>query len=827
MKLAKASLLFGAALAATTVSVIPTDALAQDAKPETNSRYAIEEVIVSARRVEEGLQEAPIAVTAITALELESRGALDIVDFADAAPNVSFQTNGAISGFGAAPRVSIRGVGQSEFVINSDPSVGVYADGVYLGRTLGSVLDLVDVERVEALRGPQGTLFGRNSIGGAVNIISKKPVVGAESTGYVNAAIGETGYTLLRGSANLPLGDDAAMRISAMKRDRDGFVPALQYDDLDLGAEDVLGLRAAFRWQPSDQLTIDLDGDYSTRSDSAATFIPVLFGDLGAGESDLDISGTGNQVRGPSSSVFARRYNLEPFAPPLSPNVAALGVVSTNPMCSDPAFRDTSLDCLGQAYAASRDGTNQGWFDASGNLIKPDDQSLEAYGVSGRVTYEGENFTINSISSWREFDSSFLNGSPAAIYVATNDNETFTQEQFSQEFTVNAAISDRLELLAGVFYQEETGTQTVVTVFPLAPPAGNNDPDFLPLNGIEDRIIDNSSTAIFGQLSFDITDSLALTAGARYTNDEKDVLIETQEDSFGVISSSITGNQDIKETNFLVNLAYQVSDDALVYGQFSDGFKNGGFPSRFPPGTTLSFEEVSFGPEFVDSIEVGLKVTLLDGALRANLALFRSDYTDQQLSGAIPDPGTGGTTTVIQNFGESQIQGFELEANYLVNDNFRVDMSLGYLDTELTAISALGGVSVQNDGTNLRREVTADDGIELPFAPELQLNVGANYSLYLRNGAELRNRIDVLYEAEQFASIANYDFGRVPSTTRVNYLLTYVSDAPWEIGIGARNLFDAEDISNAVLNTGPQAAGYHVLRRGREAFVQFKYNFDP
>ena len=137
---------------------------------ETTSRYALEEVIITARRKEEGLQNAAIAVTALTAIELENRAAVDVIDFADVAPNVNFKAGGNISGFGAAPVVTIRGVGQSDFVINTDPAVGIYTDGVYLGRSIGSVLDLVDVERVEALRGPQGTLFGRNSIGGAITV---------------------------------------------------------------------------------------------------------------------------------------------------------------------------------------------------------------------------------------------------------------------------------------------------------------------------------------------------------------------------------------------------------------------------------------------------------------------------------------------------------------------------------------------------------------------------------------------------------------------------------------------------------------------------------
>ena len=254
-------------------------AFAQQEDGSSTSRYALEEIVVTARRTEEGLQDAPLAVTALSGADLENRSAVDVIDFADVAPNVNFKSGGNISGFGAAPVVTIRGVGQSDFVINTDPAVGIYTDGVYLGRSIGSVLDLVDVERVEALRGPQGTLFGRNSIGGAINVIAKKPDPSAGLDGYASASGGENGYVLLRGSLNIPLSETSAFRGSVVHRERDGYIEALQYDDVDLGEENVTAFRGALRWEPTDTFTLDIDGDFSSRNDSGAPNIPVLFGD--------------------------------------------------------------------------------------------------------------------------------------------------------------------------------------------------------------------------------------------------------------------------------------------------------------------------------------------------------------------------------------------------------------------------------------------------------------------------------------------------------------------------------------------------------------------
>ena len=805
---------------------------------ETTSRYALEEVIITARRKEEGLQNAAIAVTALTAIELENRAAVDVIDFADVAPNVNFKAGGNISGFGAAPVVTIRGVGQSDFVINTDPAVGIYTDGVYLGRSIGSVLDLVDVERVEALRGPQGTLFGRNSIGGAINVIAKKPDPSAGLNGYASAAAGEDGYVLLRGSANIPLGDTLAFRGSVVHRERDGFINALQYDDLQLGAENVTAVRGALRWEPTNNLTLDLDGDFSSRNDSPAPNIPVLFGDLGVNETNLTISGVGDEAPGLSSSLFARRFNGEPFQgpPPLALNPGtpirdefiALGFLPpANINCADPAIRDTSPFCLGNFYAGSAEGgTNQVYFDGDGNIITPN-QELDAYGASGRLTYEHELFTLKSITSFRGFDSSFFNSSPAPIFIASNNNELFDVDQFSQEITLEGTfLNDRLEWIVGGFYFQEDGNEVVRTVFPLAPPSVNISRDVLPTGALEDREIDNQSVGGFGQLAFNITDTLTLTGGVRVTNETKDVLIDVTTVDLAGQTNVLTfeDSLDITEPNFLVNLSWEATDDTLLYAQFSDGFRSGGFPARTPPGVNPAFfEDLVFDPEFVDSWEIGLKTTLFDGAVRANLALFRSEYTDQQLNATADNPVTGPVLTVA-NLADSIIQGVELEANWLVTDNFRIDASVGYLDAELDEITAEGGVIIFNDNSNIRRDITDADDIELPNSPTWQLNVGANYSLHTKFG-EFRNRFDVIHESSQNTTIANYDFTQIPSTTRLNYFLTYLPTDNIEVTLGARNLTDDVDIIGAALATGPGAVGSNVFRRGREAFLQLKYNF--
>ena len=314
--------------------------------------------------------------------------------------------------------------------------------------------------------------------------------------------------------------------------------------------------------------------------------------------------------------------------------------------------------------------------------------------------------------------------------------------------------------------------------------------------------------------------------GGRSTDESKYVFIEaTTFPAGGPSVNELEGTADANETSFLVNLAWSFSDNSMTYLQFSDGFRNGGFPARTPAGFTV-FQEARYDEEFVDSWELGLKTTALDGKLRANIALFSSEYTDMQINATVFDPALGNNVGTIQNVGDSSIRGLELELNYLVNDNFRLDASIGMLDTELDSISTDNGEFILNNGNNMQKTITKSSGVELPHAPELQANLGANFSFFVGNGGEIRNRLDYFYEAEQYSSIGNYKQGLIPSTSRVNYTVSYIPDsAKWEATLGVRNLTDEEDILNTAIETGPRAGVYHVHGRGREAYVQFKYSF--
>ena len=803
-------------LTAALLQVSSGSALAQES---TASRFALEEVMVTARKVEEGLQNAPIAVSAYTGQELENRGAVDVTDIAAASPNVHFQTGGATSGMSAAPTVFIRGIGQSDFNVNNDPAVGMYVDGVYLGRVVGSLTDLLDLERAEVLRGPQGTLFGRNSIGGAINLITKKPDPGAPFEGDVMVAAGENDYVFLKGAANMPISDQVAARVSAFYREREGYVKAEQYSNLELGGEEVWGLRGALRFDVSDDLTIDIAADWSERSDPPAAVMPIQLG-------NVSLNPGSGSVPGDDRSTFASAYRFNtglahPAGAPIPPPNPAW-ISTDTATCSNFYLVDTSLACHGNAHILAGDRVNSVWVNKSGEKITPE-QELDVGGLSLVFNWDIGIGTLTSTSAYREMDASFNNDNDFTPYIIfQNLNDEFSQDQFSQELQLAGPVTDKLDYIAGVYYFQEDALQTVSLVSPLLPPAGAPPAaPTLPFFQTIDREADNSSTAVYGQITYSFTDALRLTTGVRYTENEKEIDLDLRRGDqaspwFQVQQSD---DQNIEETNFLVNLAYDLSDEIMIYGQFSDGFRDGGWPVRFPglPAGIPPLDTVEFGPEYVDAYELGIKSQWLDGTLRLNAAIFTTKYDDMQIQ--FSDPELNGAPNT-SNLGESTISGLEVEVNWAATDNLRFDAAIGYLDAELDSVE---GDILLSGADNTRTTITKDN--TLPYTPELQSSLGVNYSINLSSGAYIWSRVDWIYTDEQYYTIENSPRNMQDSYSVVNASVSYVTDSDaWELTLGARNLTD-EDYYTTSRTQADSSSVFSSLARPREVYLQARYRF--
>lgn len=838
----------GVVLGSLLMSFMATGALAeetkepiQSAEEETKKKghFDIEIISVTSRKLEEQLQDAPIAVSAFTGDDLKNRGAIDVTDVAAASPNVHFQTGGATSGMSAAPTVFIRGIGQSDFNINSDPAVGMYIDGIYLGRMVGSMTDLMDLERAEVLRGPQGTLFGRNSIGGAINLITNKPDPDGDLEGDLMLALGERNYRYIKGSMHIPLSDSVAARVGGFVRERDGYVDAAQYDDFKLGGEDVWGIRGSLRFNVSDDLSIDVAADWSQRRDPPAAVLPTQLGNVarnpGAGGNAGWVDWINGGKIGPppsgadrSTMPSAWRFNTG-FSTPagngagLPPPPNAAWVSPDLATCSGTSAQiNGSLDCFGNAHVLGGNNVNSVWYDKNGNKIEPE-QALDVGGISAIINLNTDLGALTFTSSYREMDASFNNDNDFTPFIIfQNLNDEFTQDQFSQEIQLAGAYNDNLKYIAGVYYFKENGKQTVLLLAPLLPPAGAPPAAAsLPLFQTNDRIVENISKAVYGQIIYDFTDSVHLTAGVRYTENDKSIelSLERPDKTSPWFTATDSAQVEVSETNTLLNLSWNVNDDVMVYGQITNGFRDGGWPVRFPglPSGLPELDNVGFGPEQVDAYELGIKSSWFDGDVRINAAVFSTSYEEMQIE--FSDASLNGAPNT-SNLGEASISGFEAEINYVASGNLRFDLSLGFLDAKLDNITAGNLISgADNSATTI---TTAN---ELPYTPEWQVGLGVNYTVDFDNGSYIRSRVDWIYTDDQFYTIENSPLNFQESYAIVNVNMSYVTpEEDWEFMLGAKNLTN-ESYATTARTQADSGSVFESVSRPREVYIQARYMF--
>ncbi|MCY4211016.1 MAG: TonB-dependent receptor, partial [Gammaproteobacteria bacterium] len=546
----------------------------------------IEEIVVTAQKREENLQDTPIAITAFTEEALAGRMINDISKLADFTPNVIFDTTAPISGLSNGAAVFIRGVGQLDFGLTTDPGVGTYIDGVYSSRAVGGVLDVVDIERIEILRGSQGTLFGRNTIGGAINITTKRPA--KEFGGMVEATFGEFERTDFKGSLDVPVTDKFGAKFAFSSKHRNGFVDRIAVGDR-LGDEDRQSARGSFLLEATADIELYATVDYTNIDEQSAGSVMVGITEFpGVPAQGLAPSSTWayNQVFVPANPG-AVPYTLEEFLPGEKDQTLATGPTGTD---------------------------------------------LESFGATLTFSWSLPLFDFKSITSYRDTEGGFYrdpDNSSIAITETTNPN--YSHEQFSQEVQLTGrGFNERLQYVLGAYYFEENGTDNVfVPIYGALPtPAGLI---ALPLYINNYVTVDNDSKAVFGQGTFDLTEQIAVTFGMRYTEDNKGFGYRQyiSPDPFpgniavlALLGPPVTApgpaeqlvlwdrvSEKFDELNFRAGLEYQLRDDTLLYFTYADGYKSGGFNYRYvvPRANPLPFD-----PETLESYEVGFKWQGLD-----------------------------------------------------------------------------------------------------------------------------------------------------------------------------------------------------------------------
>ncbi len=750
---------------------------AQDQEPA----MTLEEIVVTARRREESLQSIPVAVSVLTGEELLEQGGLKIDAIGKTVPNVHFEAAGGTSGV-KSPVLFIRGMGQNDFIPVEDPAVGIYLDGIYMGRNIGSVFDLIDIERVEVLRGPQGTLFGRNTIGGAVNIISKTP--GDALGGSIQFSGGEDGYFEARATLNAPLGERAAGRLSVFARERDGYVEALQHDSLDLGSDDIWGIRGAVRAELTDAFSLDIALDYSKAEETPGAITPI--GGIGGFNGEVI-------TLGPPAQPFANFHNVIYSGDPASCTTAA--GQAANPACYGPVWNTND------AYQ-----TNSVYRDNAGNQIDPE-QDVEVWGGNVTATWQIGEVELKSITSYREFDISLFNDldfSPFILFA--NNHDEYTQEQWSQEIQLSGeAMDGKLDYVVGVYYFEEEGQEAIFNQITFPPPL-SGPPDFF--FQFLDRLIDNDSQAVFGQVNYDLTDALTLTVGARYTETDKSFELVTER-RVGPISNQF-GDLSTEEFTPLVSLAWDVSDDVMLYATYSEGYRDGSYAARFTGAVPVPLP--NYDPEFVTNYEIGMKSTLLDGRMRLNATAFLMDYEDMQINASSDEVTTSSTK---ENLGDATISGLELEASALLGAGLTLGVNIGLLDDEIDSLR----------GTLVSNTIVITESNDLPNTPDWTLSLLAKYERTLQNGGTLSLRADYALKDEYFSRAENIPELEIDDYRNLNISGTYLfPDRNWELGLGVRNATDEEYYQSATpFATFGLVFGQPV--RPRTWYASLKYSF--
>ena len=759
------------------------------AQSDSGSSAILEEIVVTARKREESLQDTPLAVSAFNARELEQRNIVSVNEISQYIPNVQYDNVASEAGGGNSSQIFIRGIGQTDYVLTVEPGVATYLDGVYISKSMGSLMDNIDLERVEVMRGPQGTLFGRNTIGGAVSIISKRP--SKEFEGYAEVTGGN--YERIDGKISLsgPVSDRMRLRLTAASQNRDGHVKRL-----------VDGGRQGSKQAIFGRLVAEID----VTEDFLAT-------------ATIDITETNEEAAG-RVVLWASEFNEGAFFNFFYNN---FDFPECSPFTGDPA-RFSNPDCFNSQWETELD-------DLENYSRGPNQSDVSILGLNLTLDWDIGPFSIRSITAFRDSQVDIgqdLVANPS-LYIDWVDQD-IEMETVTQELHLSGtAFNERLNYVVGFFWMNETGSQDFGVRFP-------------PIRITSGGSIDNTSTAGFAQGTFDITDQLTLTFGARYTHDKirfrpEQTVDELYLTSGGILDAALTLPTDPPfrllapgtpilprvwaqgtEDNFTpaVTLSYDFNDDFMGYFTYSHGFKAGGFTMRaFPPvipGVTTDITEPNeliptFGPEEVEMFEIGVKSELFDRRMRLNLAGFITNYDDLQILGSTGDLGV----PVIENAGDARLWGIEVESLLIVNDRIRLNGSLGWLDHKYLNV-------LPND-----TGITEDD--ILANAPEWNFNLGATADLMENEQGHAYLRVDWSHKGSQYKTPRNVERLHQGSYDILNMSLSWESvGGHWLATVGGTNLLDKIYIVSGLdyPGTGVTAA---APSRPAEWYARLKYTF--
>ena len=759
------------ALLLLTLAAIPAAAMAEDAPAANTDANTDGEILVTALRRVSNAQDVPIALSVVGAAQIEATGSFNVARLTQLQPSLQF-----ISSNPRNSAINIRGIGAPFGLTNDgvEQGVGVYVDQVYYARIAAATLDFVDIEQVEVLRGPQGTLYGKNTTAGALSITTRKPTFDFE--GRAELTYGNLDYLQAKASVSGPLvADKLAARVSASFSKRSGTL-FNTITQTDVNQLDNIGVRGQLLWTPTDTIDVTLNGDYNRQNPQGYTQVHAM------------VVPTGRAV----NRQYANLARLSNYAPP-----------STNP------------------------------FDRLVDNDSPLDAKQILAGVSLLANWDLGPATLTSISAWRTWDWQPSNDRDfTGLPITTISANPSQQRQWSQELRLVSSGDNRFDYVVGAFYFHQTiDTQGVqeqgpaASLWLLGPTAGANPALLDGLRSDNDIRYSNDSAALYGKLTWHISDRLSLAPGLRLNHDSKsgsyDAVVTgglvPATPAQQVLKNSVLQNQsyaaDFDAWNLSgdVTLSWKAADDVLVYATYAKSFKSGGInlsgiPTR-ADGVTPATETATVAPEKVNHYEIGLKSQWLDRAATLNLSAFRTDIDDYQAT--VVNGSVGVIRGYLANVPKVRSQGFEIDLTLRPVDAFNVYASFAYTDAKYVSFPGapppieLSGGSVPS--------VDASGG-RLPGVSKYALSYGGEYRIPAGAGGEFYVGVDGNLRSDFSSSPTPSAVQNVGGSVLTNLRAGYRAGGGWEVFGWVRNAFDVGYFD--YLTAAPSSTGLIVGQLG-------------
>lgn len=728
-------------------------ALAQTARPSQtgDQASAVDDIVVTAQRRAENLQDVPVAVTALTSETLRDNDIRDLSRVEILTPGFTFGKSGSDA------RPAIRGVRTENVGVSGDPSIGYFTDNVYRSRASQANEPFVDVARVEIQRGPQGTLYGRNTFGGNIAIATNEP--GSDFDAGASVTLGSFDRQSVEGFVNVPVNDMLSFRIAALRETMDGYVKGVT-SDLDIFTRDTSYARVGVRFAPTPQFEAVLRYSHWTEQGTGGAAFGYRVGGIFVNPTTgaFDLNGR----------PYLLRYDIPRTGQPLVEGI---------PINPDPLF-----------------------YGGDTKLV----QDLEQDAWSANVSYDFGPVIVRSITGHTDF-SVFRNAdNDFSLRLGAVDAQEDVLESFSQELQIASNGEGRLDWIAGYFYFNEDVT---ASFFSSCPTLARNTAGCAFAAGLPET----TSNAVFGQASYWlIPDRLRITGGVRYTEDQKVIrrANATTNGTQRLTSVTPTGQEfdfTFSETTWRANAEYHLATGNMLYATVSTGFRSGGFNSGFFTNPALPG---AFGPETVTAYEVGSKNRFWDDRLQINLSAYRNEFEDLQVQNQfLIVTGTGTTTTsVILNAAKAHSQGLEIEVQAVPIDNLNIAFSATLMEAKYDDYRNVPAPSNYTGFLNY-------SGNAVPYSPSIKLTGQVGYDFVLGDGSVITPSATLLYSDAYYLTDTNTSLDLQDAFAKVDLRVSWVdASEKYRVDVFANNVGDEVTLNRATFGSRGLNQSYDAPR---------------